>query len=120
MSWRGLLVAAIDGTQVAIPAGEANEAVFRRQPTVLGGGGGYPGVRVVALVACGTRTLVDAVFGPTTTGELAMATGLTRSLRPGMLVLADRNFPARDLFALLAAPARICCSGSRRRRTHPA
>jgi hypothetical protein len=102
VSWRGLLVTAIDGTQVAIPAGEANEAVFRRQPAVLGGGGGYPAVRIVALVACGTRTLIDAVFGPTTTGEPTMATGLARSLRPGMLVLADRNFPARDLFALLA------------------
>lgn len=102
VSWRGLLVTAIDGTQVSVPAGEANEAVFRRQPTLLGGGGGYPGVRIVALLACGTRTLIDAVFGPTTTGEPAMATGLARSLRPGMLVLADRNFPARDLFALLA------------------
>jgi hypothetical protein len=102
VSWRGLLVAAIDGTQVSIPAGRANEAVFRRQPTNLGGGGGYPAVRIVALVACGTRALIDVVFGPTTTGETVMADGLLRSLRPGMLVLADRGFPVRDLFARMA------------------
>lgn len=102
VSWRGLLVCAIDGTQVSVPAGAANETVFSRQPTVLGGGGGYPAVRIVALIACGTRSLIDAFFGPTTTGEVAMAPELARSLRPGMLVLADRNFPARDLFALLA------------------
>lgn len=103
VSWRGLLVCAIDGTQVSVPAGAGNEAVFSRQPTVLGGGGGYPAVRIVALMACGTRSLIDAVFGPTTTGEVAMAPGLTRSLRPGMLVLADRNFCARNVVAAVAA-----------------
>ncbi|MDR7381193.1 IS4 family transposase [Promicromonospora iranensis] len=103
VSWRGLLVCAIDGTQVSVPAGAANETVFSRQPTLLGGGGGYPAVRIVALIACGTRSLIDALFGPTTTGEVAMAPGLARSLRPGMLVLGDRNFCARNVVAALAA-----------------
>lgn len=103
VSWRGLLVCAIDGTQISVPAGKGNEAVFSRHPTILGGGGGYPAVRIVALVACGTRSLIDALFGPTTTGEVAMAPGLARSLRPGMLVLADRNFCARNVVAALAA-----------------
>ncbi|GGP69428.1 hypothetical protein GCM10010185_47800 [Saccharothrix coeruleofusca] len=33
-------------------------------------GTGYPQLR---LVACGTRTLIDAVFGPSTTGETTYA-----------------------------------------------
>ena len=45
------------------------------------GGTGYPQVRLLALVACGTRTLIDAVFGSTTKGETTYAPGLLRSLR---------------------------------------
>ncbi|HEY2268126.1 MAG TPA: transposase, partial [Streptosporangiaceae bacterium] len=52
-------------------------------------------LRLVTLMACGTRGLLDAVFGPVRgkgTGEQALAGQLLGSLRAGMLVLADRNF----------------------------
>ena len=45
------------------------------------GGTGYPQLRLLALVACGTRTLIDAVFGPTTSGETTYAPRLLPSLR---------------------------------------
>jgi hypothetical protein len=67
------------------------------------GGTGYPQLRLLALVACGTRTLIDAVFGPITTGETTYAPTLLRSLRPGMILLADRNFGAQGLLADIAA-----------------
>jgi hypothetical protein len=54
-------------------------------------------------VACGTRTLIDAVFGPTTTGETSYAPLLLRSLHAGMIVLADRNFGGQDLLSDIAA-----------------
>jgi hypothetical protein len=60
-------------------------------------------LRLVAVVACGTRTLIDAVFGPYASGELAYAPALTGCLRPGMLVLADRNFAVADLIGKIAA-----------------
>lgn len=66
------------------------------------GGTGYPQVRLLALVACGTRTLIDAVFGPTTKGETTYARGLLRSLQAGMIMLADRNFAAGPLAAKIA------------------
>ena len=66
------------------------------------GGTGYPQVRLLALVACGTRTLIDAVFGPTAKGETTYAPGLLRSLRAGMIMLADRNFAAGPLAAKIA------------------
>lgn len=55
---------------------------------------GYPHLRLVALVACGTRAVLDATFGSTTTTERVLATGLFATLRSGMLVLVDRGFPA--------------------------
>jgi len=67
------------------------------------GGTGYPQIRLVALLACGTRTVIDAVFGPTTTGETTYTPRLLRSLRAGMILLADRNFAAADLLADIAA-----------------
>ena len=66
--WRGLLVCAIDGTTLTVPD---SPAVGQRLTRQAGhhGGTGYPQLRLLALVACGTRTVIDAVFGPTTTGE---------------------------------------------------
>ena len=54
-------------------------------------------------MACGTRTLIDAVFGPATSGETTYAPGLLRSLHQGMIVLLDRNFAAAGLIAAIAA-----------------
>ena len=100
--WRGLLVCAIDGTTITLPDGAAMLSRFTKQAGNHGGTG-YPQLRLLALVACGTRTLIDAVFGPTTTGETRYAPRLLASLRPGMILLADRNFAAKDLIADIAA-----------------
>jgi hypothetical protein len=100
--WRGLLVCAIDGTIVTVPDTTANLACFTKQAGNHGGTG-YPQARLLALVACGTRTLIDAVFGPTAKGETTYAPGLLRSLHAGMIMLADRNFAAGPLAAKIAA-----------------
>jgi transposase IS4-like protein/DDE family transposase len=99
--WRGLLVCAIDGTILTVPDSPANLALFTKGGGHHGGTG-YPQVRLLALVACGTRTLIDAVFGPTTRGETAYAASLLASLRAGMIMLADRNFAAGALAAKIA------------------
>jgi Insertion element 4 transposase N-terminal/Transposase DDE domain len=99
--WRGMLVCAMDGTILTVPDSPANLARFTRGGGHHGGTG-YPQARLLALVACGTRTIIDAVFGPTASGETSYATGLLRSLRAGMMVLADRNFAAAALIAAIA------------------
>ena len=113
----GLLVVAVDGTTVSVPASPANTAAFgrpgtgkRRRPAAGqeegAGQGAYPQLRLVTLVACGTRALLDAAMGPvrgTGTGEQALTRALLGSLRPGMLVLADRNFYSYGLWAAAAA-----------------
>lgn len=91
--WRGLLVCAFDGTELEVPDSAANRAAYG-----LHGHGasqaGYPHLRLVALVACGTRAVLNAAFGPTTRTERDLAADLFASLREGMLVLLDRGFPA--------------------------
>jgi hypothetical protein len=114
----GLLVVAVDGTTVAAYDSLANAAAFgkpgtRKKPRPATGvqagndpgrapshgagqdGAANPQLRLVTLVACGTRALLDAAFGPVRgkqTGEQALARALLGSLHPGMLLLADKNF----------------------------
>jgi hypothetical protein len=90
--WAGLLVVAIDGTYLDV----ADEADVRAR---LGKGAnqytaasGYPQVLLTALVACGTRAVIDAVFGPRKPGEPVLGRRLLRSLHQGMVVLLDRGF----------------------------
>jgi hypothetical protein len=46
-----------------------------------------PLLRLLALVACGTRSLIAVAVGPTSSGETTMCQRLTASLHAGMLVL---------------------------------
>lgn len=100
--WCGLLVCAIDGTTMTVPDRPANLSTYCKQAGSHGGSG-YPMLRLVALVACGTRTIIDAVFGPISIGEQDYTRRLTGSLKAGMLVLLDRNFDVAGLIAELAA-----------------
>ncbi|MEC3981992.1 IS4 family transposase [Amycolatopsis sp. H20-H5] len=95
---RGLLVCAIDGTTMTAPDSTANLPEYTKH-RCNNGGSGYPLIRVLALVACGTRTIIDAVFGPTSLGETTYTHRLLPSMHTGMIVLLDRNFATKDLLA---------------------
>jgi Insertion element 4 transposase N-terminal/Transposase DDE domain len=99
--WRGRLVTAIDGTILGCPDTAVNLRVYQRGGGYQGGTG-YPLARVLALVACGTRTIIDATFGTDRIGETTYAHHLLGSLRSGMIVLADRNFAARHWLIAVA------------------
>ena len=81
---------------MSVPDSPANLATYGRQ-SGSHGGSGYPLLRMVAIVACGSRTVIDAVFGSISIGEVRYAPTLFRCLKPGMLLLADRNFAVCDL-----------------------
>jgi hypothetical protein len=100
--WRGLLVAAVDGTIMTVADSAANLAVYSKQRGGATGGSSYPMLRLVALVSCGTRTVIDAVFGPVSAGETTYAASLLGSLHTGMILLADRYFGAGFLAAQIA------------------
>ncbi|MET7403917.1 IS4 family transposase [Dactylosporangium sp. NPDC005572] len=114
--WRGLLPVVIDGTILTIADSAANLHRYGKQRGNHGGSG-YPTLRLSALLACGTRSVLDAVFDPITTGELAQAGQLARSLRAGMLLLADRNYAAAGLikaFTVTGADLLIRCKTGRK------
>lgn len=114
--WRGLLVCAVDGTTMSVPDSAANLRCFSRQ-TGTHGGSGYPLMRMLTIVACGTRTVIDAVFGSTLIGETTYAPRLFGCLRPGMLLLADRTFAAQNIIAGIAdtgADLLIRCKDNRK------
>jgi hypothetical protein len=103
--WRGLRPVAIDGTEVAIPDSKTNQVWTSKTRTARQAG--YPLLRLVTLVECGTRAMLAAVFGTPTDGELIYASRLTdqasTQLRAGMVLLADRNFDAGAFLAQVAA-----------------
>lgn len=114
--WRGLLLSAIDGTTMSVADAAAVRARYRKQRGNHGGAG-YPALRLSVLLTCGTRSIIDAVFSPVSTGELDQARTLARSLRAGMLLLADRNYAAAELIKTLAATKAdllIRCKNGRR------
>ena len=100
--WHGRLVCAIDGTMMCCPDTAANLRVYCKGGSNHGSTG-YPMIRLLALVACGTRTIIDATFGPTSAGETTYAPSLVGALRRGMIVLADRNFAASALITAISA-----------------
>lgn len=100
--WRGLRVCAIDGTTMPVPDTAANLTAFAKHGC-NNGGSGYPSIRLLVLVSCGTRALLDAVFGTTANGETTYAPGLLRSLHEGMIVLLDRSFAVQALVSAIAA-----------------
>jgi hypothetical protein len=104
--WRGLLVCAIDGTIMSVADTPANHAAFPQQR-----GSAFAMLRLVAVVACGTRSVIDAVFGPARgpgSGECAYAARLLSVLTEQMIVLADRGFAAGWLVRQIAAtPAHL-------------
>jgi hypothetical protein len=102
--WRGLRLVAVDGTCWDAADTPANEAAFGRPGSRQGqGGGAFPQVRMVALVECGTHAILDAELDGYRVGEITLAARLPRSVGPGMLVLADREFLGVPLWQAFAA-----------------
>jgi transposase IS4-like protein/DDE family transposase len=100
----GLLLVAVDGTAIGVADSAENAAAFGRPGSAKQAAS--PAIRLVILLACGTRGLLDAAFGPLRgkgTGEQALAGQLLGSLHAGMLLLADRNFYSWALWHAAAA-----------------
>ena len=103
--WHGLRLVAWDGTVLDVADSAANRAEFTH--SAYGPG---PQLRLLALIECGTRAVISAVFGSAgqnATGKVASEHQLARqalgALSTGMLLLADRNFAGHDLWAQVTA-----------------
>jgi hypothetical protein len=93
--YRGLRTVAVDGTLLHVPD---EKALTWRYPKRAGEvmEFGYPLMRLVVLVECGTRAVLAAAFGPESDGELAYAGRLLSVLDRTMLLLADAGFDANE------------------------
>lgn len=89
--FRGWHLVGIDGTVLDVPDSPANARVFGR-PTGGRGDGAFPQVRKLSLVELGTHAELAFVLKPCRRGETSLVAGLLRHLRPGMLLVCDRNF----------------------------
>ncbi|MFF4762921.1 transposase [Streptomyces sp. NPDC001292] len=82
---------------------------------------GYPLLRLLALVECGTRALIAAAFGPESEGELPYAKRLLTALDDRMLLLADAAFDGNEfLDAVHQSGARFLVRSGARRVPTPA
>jgi hypothetical protein len=99
--WRGLRLTSLDGTLFDVPASGANAAAYGRAANGSRPGP-FPQVRLLALVECGTKAMIGAVFDSFAVGERTLAHRLLVHLHTGMLLMADRGFPAFDLWQAAA------------------
>jgi hypothetical protein len=93
-------VVAIDGSTIDLQPAPELEHAFGGPISNDSKRTGWPQARMVTLIECGTRALLDAVLDHYAQGENTLAARLVRSITPGMLLLADRGFPSRQLWTL--------------------
>jgi Insertion element 4 transposase N-terminal/Transposase DDE domain len=100
-----LLKVAADGTRLDVADTAANRVAFGAPPHGRIGPGRYPQIRLLMLIACGTRAILDAVWGTLSIGEPRLPDKLVwgGALHRGMLVLADRYFSGYPQVARVAA-----------------
>jgi hypothetical protein len=104
--WRGLAVYGVDGTTLRVPDTAENEAAFGRVPTRWESTGGYPLLRLVALMVLRRHVLTGLAMGAFRDSELTLAAALWPQLPDASLVILDREFATYALFHQLADPQR--------------
>ena len=96
----GLRLVSWDATMLDVPDSDANTAAFITSRNRRGVGA-FAKVRLMTLIEVGTHAVIDAVFG--VESEQVLAGRLLGALKPGMLLLGDRNFPSWKLWGQTAA-----------------
>lgn len=96
MSWRGLLVLALDGTTFKVPDSDENRRRFGL-PRASRGRSAFPQMRAVFLASAKLHLILDAWFAPYRRGEFKLAMRMLRAIPPGSLVLMDRGYNGWEL-----------------------
>jgi hypothetical protein len=96
--WR---LVSLDGSTLDTADTLENEKAFGR-PGSSRGSSAFPKIRFVALLENGTHVLWAARMSPYATSEITLAHEVVRSLRKGMLCLADRGLPSYQLWQTAA------------------
>jgi hypothetical protein len=110
---------AVDGTLLHVPD---EEAITWRYPKRVSEKlqFGYPLLRLVVLIECGTRAVLAAAFGPKSEGELTYVRRLLGALDRSMLLLVDAAFDGSEfLHAIHVRGAQFLVRSSARRVPTP-
>jgi hypothetical protein len=92
--WR---LVSLDGSTLDVADTTDNEQAFGR-PGASRGSSAYPKIRFVGLLESGTHVLWAARMDRYKIDEITLAAAVVPALRKGMLCLADRFFPAYNLW----------------------
>lgn len=93
MSWKGMLLVALDGTTLKVPDSEENRRRFGL-PGSNRGRAAFPQMRALFLVSAKLRFILGALFAPYGRAEIRLALRMLADIPRGALVLLDRNFNA--------------------------
>lgn len=93
MSWKGMLLVALDGTTFKVPDSAQNRRRFGL-PGSSRGRAAFPQMRALFLISAKLRFILGALFAPYGRGEITLALRLLADIPKGALVLLDRNFNA--------------------------
>ena len=96
MSWKGLLVVALDGSTFKVPDSDENQRRFGL-PGASRGRAAFPQMRALFLVSTKLRFILGEGFAPYRRAENTMALRMVNSLPPSCLVLLDRAFNSWSL-----------------------
>lgn len=90
--YQNWLLTAVDGTTFTVPDTEENDREFGRPGSGRGEGKtAYPQIQAACLIELGTHAVFDARMDGYAAAETMLIEEMFPSLRPGMLVLADRH-----------------------------
>jgi len=96
MSWRGLLVLALDGTTFKVPDSPENRRRFGL-PGTSRGRAAFPQMRAVFLVSANLHFVLDALFAPYRRAEFRLAMRMLPVIPPASLVIMDRYYNGWEL-----------------------
>ena len=93
MSWKGLLLLALDGTTFKVPDSDENRKHFGL-PGANRGRAAYPQMRALFLASTRLRFMLTGLFAPYRRAEIHMAIQMVPFVPEGSLLIMDRNFMA--------------------------
>lgn len=112
--WRGLAVFGVDGSTLRVPDTPENEATFGRVRTRGESTGGYPMVRIVALMVLRRHLLTGLEICAFRDSDLTLAKTLWPQRPDASRVIVDREFATDALFHQLVDEGRqrhwLCCA----------
>jgi len=94
MSWKGMLLLALDGTTFKTSDSHDNRRCFGLAGVNRGGRSAYPLVRALFLTSAKLRFVLGAWFSPYRRNEITMAMRILEAIPSGALLLLDRRYLA--------------------------